>query len=133
MLESFYQWLLQGLTTLATLLKILLRSKLSLSPLHIANQTAILLGNGPSINQTLKEQEAILKQHLLICVNHFPDTPQFERLQPAHCVVVAKEYWAEDSSIATKDRAQQLFENIVAKTTWEWGCIYLIMPKNPNG
>ncbi len=119
MLESLYQWLLLWFTSLTTILKILLRSKLGLLPIKIAGETAIILGNGPSINQTLKEHEAKLKQHLLICVNHFPDTPQFEELQPAHCVIVAKEYWIEDSSKATKERAQRLFGNIVSKTTWK--------------
>ncbi len=119
MLESFYQGLLLWFTSLATTLKILLRSKLALSPLKMTSETAIILGNGPSINQTLNEHKAKIKQHLLICVNHFPDTPQFEELQPVHCVVVAKEYWADDSSEATKERAQRLFGNIVAKTNWE--------------
>jgi hypothetical protein len=68
--------------------KILILSKYKIS-LPIAKQDeCIILGNGPSLKQTLDKDRDILKKSSLFCVNNFATTPEFFELKPSHYVML---------------------------------------------
>lgn len=118
MLEQFYNWLLQLASSLASLLKILMRSSFNLKMLKSDAQSCVVLGNGPSIKQTLQSHQDFLNNHTLICVNRFPETEAFLQFQPEHFVLVAKN-WKDNVSESSKQSSIELYDSVINRTTWD--------------
>lgn len=51
------------------------------------NEPLIILGNGPSLNQTLENHRHALESHPLLAVNFFANSPEFFRLKPEYYVL----------------------------------------------
>ena len=119
MLEQLFKIFLLFINSVLSFLKILIRSKLILTYKKSEQVSCIILGNGPSINQTLLVSSEVISNYTLFCVNHFPNTPYFEQLQPSYFVLLAKEYFDDSVKEEYKTNATILFRNLVEKTTWE--------------
>lgn len=108
------------LNSVLSILKIALLSKFKTKLPHAKEKTCIILGNGPSLSQSLELHADFFKQHALICVNSFSITSQFEELQPLYYVMLDPGFWLEDNEVVTNT-----IHNIRNKTTWK---MYLLLP-----
>src|ERR1700739_2156423 len=69
-------------------IKIVIVSKFN-NRLPKAKQTeCIILGNGPSLKNTLTNDIAVLKKSSLFCVNNFATAQEFMELQPSYYVIL---------------------------------------------
>lgn len=104
-----------------SLLKILLKSGSGKIP-HANINKCIILGNGPSLKQSLTKHADFIRQNTLVCVNSFALTAEYEQLKPSYYVMHDPGLWLSDSTL-TKD----IFEAIKSKTNWQ---LTLFIPRS---
>lgn len=78
----------------------------------------LILGNGPSLKDSVALQEREMKTHKLMCVNQFATSKLYERLMPEYYVLADAEYW-EPSTELISEWVQALLRSIQEKTTWK--------------
>lgn len=110
------------LKTILTLVKVSLHSKISLkSPLEKYDKyhSISILGNGPSLENSLGEDHEQIKNSLVVCVNNFPKTEHYQRIQPDVFIFCDHVLWLR-SGIRQPLIASSvdLFNEISKKTNW---------------
>jgi len=78
----------------------------------------VLLGNGPSLNDTIEKHQSFLKDKELICVNHFPVFNYYELLKPNYFMTSAPDLWLDDIDEKFVIASNKLFNAIAEKTNW---------------
>lgn len=81
-------------------------------------EECIILGNGPSLKETLAEHDGALQGKDSVCVNDFADSPFFIKLKPSFYVMTDPVYWARDAA----DHFRESFRryNELIRTTVNW-------------
>ncbi len=105
--------------SLASLLKVFLMSKPAgklPSPVH---KEAVVLGNGPSLENFLKEKKEFCENKDLWAVNHFVNTKEYTGLKPRYYLINVPEFWKEDIDEDYRQKRQKIFEDFARKTTWD--------------
>ncbi|MFN8415002.1 MAG: 6-hydroxymethylpterin diphosphokinase MptE-like protein [Cytophagaceae bacterium] len=74
-------------------LKIVILSKWKISLPQAESTDCIVLGNGPSLNQTIEKFEHIVSKATLFCVNNFIVSPYFKKYKPKHYVILDPAYF----------------------------------------
>lgn len=105
--------------TFATLIRILAMSKWRVAYPKKTTESCVILGNGPSLNQSLATYKDQLKAYTRICVNEFPRSDAFEQTKPQMYILAAKEYWRNDVLDFYYDIRRITFGALVEKTTWD--------------
>lgn len=106
--------------TTESLIRIVLLSKFKIETISNIkkNDDALILGNGPSLRNDLKNYPEFLNNKDLICVNHFPKTDLYEKLQPSIYVTSAPDLWLDDIEEKYVAQSKELFDIMNQKTTW---------------
>lgn len=121
-IQSFLEKLI---LTLVSLIRIVCMSKFSVRIPKLKQHTmCVILGNGPSLTQSLKEHEQFVRTCDSFAVNMFANTPFFATIQPRFYVILAPELWQEDAPLHMKEQQITLFSNI-ATATWD---VYVFAP-----
>lgn len=105
--------------TFATLLRIGLMSKWRVLYPSRQGDCCVILGNGPSLSQSLHNDGKLLHRYIRICVNDFPRSLAFEQTKPQIYVLAAKEYWRDDVIDEYKQNRRATFDALLQKTTWQ--------------
>lgn len=96
-----------------------------LGTIRPADTTAcVVLGNGPSLKESLAHHPDFLAGKDLVCTNDFADTEYFTSLQPRYYVFTDPTYWAPNAS----DRFQKLFAGYRDKFTQVDWPLFILMP-----
>jgi Protein of unknown function DUF115 len=111
--------------TTLSVLKILLKSKLSVQLPMASSDTCIVLGNGPSLKTSLEKHPAFFSKHPLLCVNSFAVTSEYKLLQPEYYVMLDPSWWKGENELLIKT-----IEAIKRDTTWP---IILLLPQQAKG
>jgi len=112
--QSFLQNLGQSLLTLP---KIALWSR----PVQLPKATKddlVILGNGPSLQDFLKNHSGFLQDKQAMAVNHFADTDVFTEVQPEFYMINVPEFWTEKVDEDVLQRRNKLLQNLQQKTKW---------------
>ncbi len=112
----------QSVNTVLSVLKILIKSKFGIHLPKAVSESCIVLGNGPSLKQSLQNHPNFFKNHPLICVNSFSLTEQYGELKPEYYVMLDPSFWYENDEFA-----KNTIECIKEKTTWK---LYLLIPQH---
>jgi hypothetical protein len=109
-----------------SLIKIIVLSKFTFNSKlkSYRNQSLVILGNGPSLNTTL-ENEDFIGKHKLLCVNYFGRTEEYVRLKPSFYVITSLEYFFNDDKKEFAIVRKKTLEDIAEKTDWP---IILFLP-----
>jgi hypothetical protein len=108
--------------SLLSVIKVLLISKFNLKIKKINGEYAcVILGNGPSLKDTLQEDLNFLldDKNKVVAVNSFVISEYYERIKPDYYVLNAPEYWLEVISEFHKRMRKDVFQNLIAKTYWD--------------
>jgi hypothetical protein len=84
------------------------------------NESIVILGNGPSLNQSIEIYRSDLIKRKTLAVNLMVCSPLFEELKPSFYTLLAPQFFKNDedlTEIYIKNNIQ-LFENLKTKTTW---------------
>ena len=92
----------------------------------------VVIGNGPSLNDSLKEQKNKIKENDCIVVNQFCKTDYYTEIQPKFYLLADPAYFGKFDHYTSRLRniVQGFIESIVNKTTWD---INLIVPSFAEG
>lgn len=106
-LDNFWQ-------TSLSIIKIGLQSKWQTElPEVFSNPDELLiLANGPSLNETVKEHSDFVKSKTLMAVNFAATSPMFEQLKPELYLIADPLFWI------VPEKREQLFGGLAQKTTW---------------
>lgn len=74
------------------------------------DKEAVILGNGPSLNETISTKKVWLANKHLICVNFFANSPYFNELKPWGYVLADPHFFQNPEA----PNVRQLFENLNA-------------------
>lgn len=115
----------QFANTCISILKVLIQSKFSNTLFNETGKTCVVLGNGPSLNTSLKNHKDFFKKHSLFCVNSFSMSDEYVELKPQYYVILDYSFWKSDGKIIL-----DTLEAIKTKTTWP---IKLLVPQMSAG
>jgi hypothetical protein len=80
----------------------------------------IVMGNGPSLRNSLKENKDVLGHYDLIAVNDMALTPEFITYKPVTYVLCDPAYWfAAGTSESTCKEVRDLYRHLVKQVDWE--------------
>ncbi len=113
---TFFQNLLDSCISLA---KVLLISRFSLSKFHKNRETASILGNGPSLNQSLEESGQFIKSTDIYCVNNFALSQVYTVVQPQNYVMLDPAYFLYSPANAARKDVEQNIKAILEHTSWQ--------------
>jgi hypothetical protein len=85
LVERFFQNLYRSFSGL---LKVIILSKFRIELPSAKGEDCIVLGNGPSLKNTIAEFKELMKKTPLVCVNNFASSPEFHELKPSHYVIL---------------------------------------------
>ncbi|MDE7411993.1 MAG: DUF115 domain-containing protein [Paramuribaculum sp.] len=85
--------------------------------------TLVILGNGPSLRQTIDSQLSRLRKFPLLAVNFAANTPEFRQLRPRYYVLVDPAFFTADPA----DNVTELWHNLQQHTGWK---LTLFVPVN---
>jgi hypothetical protein len=114
-------FLLNLYLTLKSIVKILLGSKLFRSARlgkEKRGNKIIILGNGPSLNDTLRKSQQAIRKEDLLCVNAFSLAKEYTELQPRYYVIADPQFWRSNPIEGVNDYCDSIINAVVEKTTW---------------
>ncbi len=76
--------------------------------------TIVILGNGPSLRQTIDVEMEKLRRYPLLAVNFAANTPEFRQLRPRYYVLVDPAFFAADPP----ENVVQLWKNLEQDRDW---------------
>lgn len=118
--KTFSNFISQGINTGISLVKIVIRLGFRSCLPETEEKTCIVLGNGPSLNQSFHNHFDFFKKYSLICVNNFSITDEYIQLKPRYYVMLDPGLW---SGVGASEN--NTINCIQTKTTWE---LYLLVP-----
>lgn len=128
MKKSAFQIFVENLIkTLLSILKIVLMSSWGTKIFKSIDNTdkCYILGNGPSLKLTLKENLDLIKNTDNFAVNAFWKSKYYDQIQPKYYIIISTNYWAKGKIDANEEIRSQTFEAIAQKTNWR---MTLIVP-----
>lgn len=120
-MRSIIDFILLILITIKSLAKVLIHSKFKTEIPSLAEKktkSLIILGNGPSLNQTISKYSHILKKADLLCVNAFSLSSDFEIFQPKYYVIADPQFWKKNPIEGMDDFCNSIIQAIIEKTSW---------------
>ncbi|WP_075590616.1 6-hydroxymethylpterin diphosphokinase MptE-like protein [Labilibacter marinus] len=89
-----------------------------------SNNSALILGNGPSLTKTINQQSSFLKDKVLFCLNTFGASKEFTAYKPNFYVIADPIFWDKNIS-DSKYQEYAPTINALQKATWK---INLLLP-----
>lgn len=91
------------------------------------NKPCLILGNGPSLNQSIEKYKDLFGNYDLICVNNFAISSVYTEIKPQFYIINAHIIFYPENKISQKyiNVRNEIFDNIRIKTNWN---LYLMVP-----
>ncbi len=112
---AFFENLLQSVVSVV---KVLLLSKFSLPKFSNQKPNAAILGNGPSLNQTLTDKLDFLKETDIYCVNLFALSTVYASLKPQNYVLLDPAFFMFSEQNDGRQDIKKTFDAILQQTDW---------------
>lgn len=87
------------------------------------NDSAVIIGNGPSLNDSIKNDLDFIKQCDCFMVNHAIESDYFDIIKPRYYVVIDPYYFSNDKN---DKKTNDLLKSFLNKVTWE---MFLFLPQ----
>lgn len=120
------QFILNLIYSLLAIVNILLRSRFNnrrLKDVASRNtvQNCIVMGNGPSLNESLQSLQLLSpsEETKIVCVNDFSCSEHFQIVRPAYYVFADPTYWKDELLDYLSRQREETFSSIINKTTWD--------------
>ena len=122
MIEAGFNSLSHFLNALAasllSLLKVMVRGRYATRLPARQLPVCSVLGNGPSLNQSLTEQFDFIRQTEMVCVNNFAHADIFTRLQPQNYVISDPNYFLFSEQTTDRDDIRQTLAIFLNRVDW---------------
>ena len=111
-----------------SLIKVILISDLRVKIPATQERTCFVLGNGPSLQESLREYDQLFHKYDLFSVNHFAAAEEYVHYQPGSYVLLDPGFFIE--SAQNDSRVNETIDKIVSETKWS---MYLYIPRSAKG
>jgi hypothetical protein len=108
----------RGIDTVVSIPKMLLMSRFGLKFPNKAGKVASVLGNGPSLEQSLEEDIKFIKNTELYCVNNFAISEFFIALRPQNYVLLDPAYFSYSTENNGRMDVQNTIQLLITKVEW---------------
>lgn len=110
--------------TFSSFIRVLVKSHWNgiLKSQFLNNKTAcLILGNGPSLKESIEKYEAVFSKFDIVAVNNFAATEYFTELKPKYFIINASILFLPDEQLNALylEMKQTMLGNIAKKTSWE--------------
>jgi hypothetical protein len=124
---TFQEFIENLVITLLSIIKIILMSNFSIKSFKTKNNVnnCIILGNGPSLKNSLQNDIETIKNTDSFAVNFFWKSEYYTIVKPKYYVIVSTNYWAKGKIDSNEQERQQTFTQIANLTNWQ---MTLIVP-----
>ena len=113
-------WIYSLLDTLASFVRMSINTKFKrVTRINKTYNRCLILGNGPSLIDSLEKNKENLKEIDLIAVNLMVISPEYEKYKPKAYILCDPNFWDESVSESTKERIGEFYANLVQKTKWD--------------
>ncbi len=128
--ENFINFIKAFMASCLSVLKVLFAMNAPYSLPAKTKEFASILGNGPSLNDSIAKDMEYIKTTDAYCVNQFAMANVFEQIKPGNYVLLDPAYFQKVALDAHRPYVQEMIQCLVAKTTWQ---LYLFVPKKAKG
>ncbi|MBN8825811.1 MULTISPECIES: hypothetical protein [unclassified Spirosoma] len=116
--NSVSQFLNALFASLVSLLKVAMRFQHATRLPARQRPVCSVLGNGPSLNESLAEQFDFIKQTEIVCVNNFAHADIFTRLQPQDYIISDPNYFVFTEQTTDRDDIRQTLTVFRERVNW---------------
>jgi hypothetical protein len=113
--------------TMASIVKVVIKAKKPQPWPTPQHDTCLILGNGPSLKDSLEKYPEYFQSHDLICVNHFAVSPHYTTLKPRTFVIIDPNFWTSRKKVIT-----DALDALKANTAWPINLIVPYSARNTN-
>ena len=103
---------------IVSIIRIILLSKWRVQLTKRHHDECVILANGPSLSDSIRQHPQFLEGKDLICVNHFPSTEYYHQLKPTYYMTSAPDLWLDNIDKFFVDQSNRLFEVMASETKW---------------
>ncbi|WP_185711484.1 6-hydroxymethylpterin diphosphokinase MptE-like protein [Tannerella forsythia] len=105
--------------TFLSVIRVLFQSQFRKTDTFIKkHKKCIVMGNGPSLIETLERIQDGFSNYDLIAVNHMAMTVQYERIKPSVYVLCDPAFWFAIGYEVPGEKARVMYQSMIEKTTW---------------
>ena len=116
-ISHFFEDLFQ---TMISIFRVMIKSRCYGKPKKThKGEEMVILGNGPSLKETLEKSFSFLEGKIKICVNSFVLTEEFEKLKPEYYVFADPGFFTDNPIQRVKEVREKVIEELISKTKWE--------------
>jgi len=116
--------------SLVSLLKVAIRGRHATRLPDRQLPTCSVLGNGPSLNESLVDQFDFIRQTEIVCVNNFAHAEVFLRLRPQDYVISDPNYFVFTEQTTDRDDIRKTLSIFQEQVTWP---MFLYVPHFAKG
>jgi hypothetical protein len=121
-LKSINNFVQRWLQTQQSALRVLIQSNFTGIASNVQpSKPLLILGNGPSLNETLHSDQGLMDSFDLIAVNYATTHKKFEELKPRYYLINANTFFQEDHELNDLylEINRELYHNLRTKTQWK--------------
>lgn len=115
--QSTFVFIENFLQSIISLIKILVLSRFKLKVPVRTKENCIILGNGPSLVDSINQNISKFKNYDLFCVNNFAGSEYYESLKPKNYVILDGAFF-NDYLISIRPDIQKTISSLIDKTQW---------------
>jgi len=105
--------------SIEVLLTVLINRRYQSFKPYLANcDECLVLGNGPSLNEVIKDLPTLRKGRDVFCVNFFAMTDYYVKIKPSNYVLHDKIFWIDEVSDDLLQKREELFDRLKKATNW---------------
>lgn len=107
--------------------KITINSKSNINSVIKNNNNLIVIGNGPSLNESMKKYEKCFSKYDCIAVNHFCETEYYQIIKPKYYLIADPAFYGNIDTYAEwlKEKINNFISEFINNTKWD---INIILP-----
>ena len=118
------------ISTVASLLKVIIKSRFSVKIPAPQRAVCAILGNGPSLRQSLENDLDFIRNVELYCVNNFASSPEYALLQPMNYALLDPAFFLYSERNDRRKDVEKTIRCLVNMTTWPMN---LFVPQSARG
>lgn len=115
--KKFEGFVLQVYLSFVSLFKILVLSRFGVKIPLATEEECFILGNGPSLKESIQKYDALFTQSRILCVNHFALTEEYQRYKPEYYVLLDPLFFSGDAK-ERDPNVNRTYHKLLHETSW---------------
>ena len=114
------QWIYSFVDFLLSIVRLLTNSKFKKTkPIEKKHNQCLIMGNGPSLIESLEKNKEQLSELDIIAVNFMASSPEYAVYKPNIYILCDPAFWFETPAENIKNQVSDLYKSLIEKTDWK--------------